>query len=121
MLVERLEIGVFAVEMHGDELLIVAGDDQPVVLLQNLRAGERHGDVADDKIDVRIDDGHDVDPQTHGRKDGDDQGEEFAFHLGPSFLVRLAASFLKRDFFSVSSAISSLDSSFCSVWGPDGA
>ena len=69
------------------------------------------------KIDVRIDDGHDVDPQTHGRKDGDDQGEEFAFHLGPSFLVRLAASFLKRDFFSVSSAISSLDSSFCSVWG----
>ena len=86
MLVERLEISVFAVKMHGDELLIVAGDDKPVILAQDLRAGERHGDIADGQIDVRVHDGHDVDPQAHGRKDGDDQGEELTFHLEPSFL-----------------------------------
>ena len=38
MLVERLEIGVFSVEMYRNKLLIITGDDKSVILAQNLCA-----------------------------------------------------------------------------------
>jgi len=80
VLVKRFQIGVFSIEMHGNKFLIVAGNDKSVIFAQNFCAGKCHGNIADSQINIRIYDSHDVDPQTHSRKDGDDQREEFTFH-----------------------------------------
>ena len=80
VLVKRFQIGVFSIEMHGNKFLIVAGNDKSVIFAQNFCAGKCHGNIADGQINIRIYDSHDVDPQTHSRKDGDDQREEFTFH-----------------------------------------
>ena len=80
MLVKRFQIGVFSIEMHGNKFLIVAGNDKSVIFAQNFCAGKCHGNIADGQINIRIYDSHDVDPQTHSSKDGDDQREEFTFH-----------------------------------------
>ena len=71
--------------MYAHHIVIVALDDEPLVLAQNFLPGKCDGNPGDDGVAVRIHHRHDIRPQTDGRKQGDPHGNKLtSFHVVPA-------------------------------------